>query len=154
MNSIDEFLDAVKEQLTHPDSGVAELTAANVIVWHHGLSDPDEDIKTAVGKCQGVSVLVYDQGGDADPEDAASPVIISQLAIELFLDPSKRNRRKSPSLRTAGSIRDDIMRCLHLSAILLDASHCHMESHIKGYKPLADPDYVAYRIRLDRPIAL
>ncbi len=152
MLGIDQSLDAVAALLIDVTNGVAELTADNVTVFHHGQSDPDEDIQSGVSKCKGVHVLIYDLGGDSDPEDAGSPVIALVTGIELFVDTTKRNRRKTPGLRLAGEIRDDIMRTLHLSPFLIDREHCHMEPRITGYKPVSDPAYVVYRILLQRSI--
>jgi hypothetical protein len=154
MLGIDSSLDAIAALLAHSTLGVAELSETNVTVFHHGQSDPDEDIKAGCNKCKGVHVLVYDLGGDSDPMNADSPVIDIIAAVELYLDTTKRNRRKTPDLRLAGQIRDDIMRSLHLSPELMDGEHCHMEPRVKGYKPIADPNYVVYRILLQRSIYL
>lgn len=151
MLGIDQALDAIAALLIHSTDGVAELNADNVTVFHHGQSDVDEDIRAGISKCKGVHVLIYDIGGDSEPEDAGSPVIAAVAGIELFVDTTKRNRRKTPSLRLAGEIRDDIMRTLHLSE-LLDYTHTHMEPRITGYKPVSDPAYVVYRITLQRSI--
>lgn len=153
MLGIDQALDAIAALLIHATEGVAELTEDNVTVFHHGQSDPDEDIRAGISKCNGVHVLIYDLGGDSDPQDAGSPVILAETGIELFVDATKRNRRRSPALRLPGEIRDDIMRTLHL-APLLDYNHTHMEPRITGYKPVQDPAYVVYRIQLQRSIVI
>lgn len=153
MNSTDDFLDAVAGLLA-ASSTVPELTGDNTLAWLHGASDPDEDIKRGSDKCQGVSALIFDMGGDSDPDDADSPVILSEVMVELYVDTTKRNRRKTPSLRSAGAIRDAIMRTLHLAPQLIDGEHCHMEPKVRGYRPIQDPDYVVFRIRLERPILL
>lgn len=149
MTTIDSFLDSIKTALI---AGVPELLDAGVVVYHHGNSDPDEDIKSAVAKCSGVSALIYDLGGDSDPDDANAPVILAEAAIELYVDTTKRNRRKDATLRTAGAIRDDIMSTLHLSATIQSYDHCQMEPRVSGYRPVADPDYTVYRITLRRSI--
>lgn len=154
MLGIDQNLDAIAELLADPDHGVAELTEDNLTVWHHGETDPDEDITNGINKCRGVSALIYDLGGDTDPAEASNPVIYCTTAIELYVDTTKRNRRKTPELRLAGEIRDNIMRVLHLSPFLMDGAHCHMEPRISGYKPIADPAYVVFRILLRRSIIL
>lgn len=152
MTSIDSFLDSVKAVLIAANTGVAELSDTNTTVFHHGLSDADEDIKRGIARCGGVHCLIYDLGGDSDPTDANSPVILSEVTVELYVDTTKRNRVKTPALRLAGAIRDEIMTCLHLNATLQATDHYHMETRVMGYRPLADPDYVAFAIRLQRPI--
>ncbi len=154
ISEIDDFLDAVKAALIDEAGGVDELTDANVLVWHQGGADPTEDIARGVKKCAGISTLIYDMGGDSDPDDAASPVILSKCAIELFVDPTKRSLRANPALRKPGQIRDHMMRVLHANATIQDSEHCHMEPQVTGYKPLADPDYVCFRIILVRSILL
>lgn len=150
MTSIDSFLDSVKTAIA---AGVPELSSSEAVcVYHHGNSDPDEDIRAAVAKTNGVCCLVYDLGGDSDPDNALSPVILSEAVIELYVDTTKRNRRKDATLRTAGAIRDDIMATLHLNASVTNSEHIYMEPHITGYRPVADPDYVVYRISLKRSI--
>jgi len=141
----DTFLDLVKTALL---AGVPELVADNVTVWHSGPSDPTEDIQRGIAKCHGVSALIHDLGGDSDPDDASAPVILARTAIELYVDTTKRNRTKTPTLRLPASIRDNIMTTLHANQTLLDGRHYHMEPRIKGYQPLADPDYVCYRVTL------
>jgi hypothetical protein len=148
MTSIDSFLDLVKSVLT---AGVAELSASNTTTWHAGAADPDEDIANGCRKCQGVSALIYDLGGDNDPEDATAPVILCQTAIELFIDPTKR---RASNLRTPGAIRDAIMLALHGNATLQDSCHYHMRPRVTGYRPLADPSYTCFRITLQRSIYL
>lgn len=149
---VDAFLDAVKALLIHPDEGVAELEDLNTVVWHHGSTDPDDDIKSGIAKCDGVMVLIYDLGGENS--DADEPIIAAECAVELFIDTTKRNRRKTPSLRLAGEIRDDIMVTLHRASQLNDSAHCHGDATVKGYKPLVDPDFTAWRITLSRSIFL
>lgn len=152
MMNVDAFLDAVKALLIHEENGVSELRDLNTVVWHHGSTDPDEDIKNGIAKCDGVMVLIYDLGGENDNAD--EPIIAAECAVELYVDPTKRNRRKTPALRLAGEIRDDIMVTLHRAAALNDSAHCHGDVLVKSYKPLADPDFTAYRITLSRSIFL
>lgn len=152
--NVDAFLDAVKALLIHPDNGVAELVDLNTVVWHHGATDPDEDIKAGIGKCDGVSVLIYDIGGDNAEDVAGEPIIAAECIVELFIDTTKRNRRKTPALRLGGAIRDDIMVTLHRASSLNNSGHCHGAAVVKGYKPLVDPEYTAWKITLSRSIFL
>lgn len=152
MTSIDSFLDSVKAVLIAPTTGVAELEDTNTTVFHHGTSDAAEDIAKGIAKCAGVHCLIFDMGGDSDPADANSPVILAEVTVELYVDPTKRNRAKTPTLRLAGAIRDAIMTCLHLNATLQATDHYHMETRVMGYRPLSDPDYAAFAIRLQRSI--
>lgn len=155
MLGIDAFLDAVATLLADPEHGVAELSPDNVLVWRHGESDPEEDIRRAIQACKGVSVLVLDQGGNSDPSDAAAPVILSETWVELYIDPVRQNRRKHPGVRLPGEIRDDIMRTVHASPLLMDPEdHSMFEAGVRGYQPVADPEYVVFRIRIERPIYL
>jgi hypothetical protein len=150
---IDEFLEAIRTVLIDEADGVAELQAENVVVYQHGPSDPDEDIEAGIAHCQGVSVLVMDLGGDSDAE-AGNPEILSEAAVELYVDTTKRNRRKTPTLRTAGKIRDDIMQTLHRAAGLNSDEHSFYDAEVTGYRPIADPAYVVFRITVRRSIAL
>jgi hypothetical protein len=150
---VDSFLDAVKAALI-AEGGVPEITDANSVVWHHGEPDPDEDIKKGIAACKGVHVLIYDLGGDNADDKAGDPIIDALCAVELYVDTTKRNRRKTPALRLAGEIRNDIMVTLHRNTILNTSLHCQGDATVRGYKPLADPDYTAYRITVARSIFL
>lgn len=145
----DAFLTAVRALLT--DGAIPELTAAGVVEYHHGETDPDEDIKAACAKCNGVSALVYDEGGDETGED--SDMIEALAYVELFVDTTKRNRRKTPSLRRGGEIRDAIMRHLHRHPSLRNTA-AWADARTRGYRTLADPDFAAWRITLSRKIYL
>lgn len=151
ITGMDDYMDLVKTVLV---AGIAELTTDNVVVYLMGLPDPDEDIRSGIARCHGVSCLITDQGGDSDPDDAESPCILSEIAVEIYLDPTKRNRRKTASLRTMAEIRESVMRLLHLNATLASGEHVYMEPRVKGYSLVADPDYVVSRIRLQRSIYL
>lgn len=150
---VDSFLDNVRTLLIGA-GGVPECLAANTVVWHHGDSDPDEDIKSGIAKCNGVHVMIYDLGGDSGDDGASQPIIDALCSVELFVDTTKRNRRKTPALRLGGKIRDDIMVTLHRAALLNDSLHCHGSATVRGYKPLADPDFTAWRITIGRSIFL
>lgn len=152
--AIDEFLEAIRTVLIDEVDGVAELRAENVVVFQHGISDPDEDIRAGIANCQGVSVLVMDLGGNNDDLEAGNPEIPAEAAVELYVDTTKRNRRRTPSLRLAGQIRDDIMQCLHRAPHLNSAEHSFYDATVTGYRPISDPDFVVYRITLRRLIAL
>ena len=145
----DAFLTAVRTLLS--GGTIAELTAANVVEWHHGVTDPDEDIKASVAKCDGVAVLIYDLGGNGTEE--GSDLIQADAAIELFVDTTKRNRRKTPTLRTGGQIRDAIMRLVHRHATLRNTA-AYADSWVKGYQVLDDPEFATWRITLTRKIYL
>lgn len=145
----DGFLTAVRDLLI---SGViAELTETNVVEWHHGVTDPDEDIKGAVAKCDGVAVLIYDRGGDESGEDA--DLIQAEAVVELFVDTTKRNRRKTPALRRGGEIRDAMMRLMHRHPTLRNTA-AYADSRVKGYQVIEDPEFAAWRITLTRKIYL
>lgn len=146
----DDFLVAVRQALLDA-TALPELVDANVVEWHHGESDPDEDIKAAAAKCGGVSVLIYDEGGDEDEPD--SDLITAQAQVELYVDTTKRNRRKTPALRLGGAIRDDIMRTLHRHPALRNTA-AFADTRTRGYRVLADPEYAAWRITLTRKIYL
>jgi hypothetical protein len=153
MTGIDDYLDALGTLLANSDA-LPELSAMNITVWHHGESDPDEDIKGGIVKCKGVHVMIYDLGGDNEDEEAGDPAVAPVAAIELFIDATKRNRRKTPDLRSGGAIRDAIMRVVHRAPELLGAYHVAYDTVVTGYKPLADPDYAAWRITAKRMISL
>lgn len=163
----DDFLDALAALLTMrvpvvPATTPAtttpiieELSTANVCVWHHGETDPDEDVKRAAQACQGVSVLIYDLGGEANPDGPATAVIAHDAAVELYVDTRKRNRRKTGNtLRLAGAIRDDIMRQIHRAASLRGTQHSFFDTRLVRWQPLEDANYTAYRITCTRPISL
>jgi hypothetical protein len=145
----DAFLTAVRDILIGGD--IAELEAANVVEWHHGVTDPDEDIATAVGKCGGVAVLIYDLGGKESEAD--SDLIEADAALEIFVDTTKRNRRKTPALRLGGQIRDSVMRLLHRHADLRNTA-AWADCRVTGYQVLDDPSFAAWRITLNRKIYL
>jgi hypothetical protein len=146
----DDFLVAVRTILIGSEL-LPELEDANVVQWHHGETDPDEDIKTAIAKCGGVSVLIYDEGGDEDSPDA--DLIEAVAYVELYVDTTKRNRRKNTSLRLGGQIRDEIMRLLHRHADLRNTA-AFADTRCRGYRTLADPEFAAWRITLTRKIYL
>ena len=149
MKNIDTFLDAIAAALI---AGMAEFTAANVRVWDGGQA-PDDDIAAGCGKCHGVSALIYDLGGDCDPDDDDNPVILAEAAVELYIDPTKRPK-KHTEMRIPGTLRDAAMTCLHLNPLLSPGEHSFYEAKIRGYKPVADPTYIVYRIRIRRVIEL
>ncbi|MBK1884101.1 hypothetical protein JIN85_16900 [Luteolibacter pohnpeiensis] len=153
---IDEFLDKVRAVLIAPETegGVPELTDKNTMVFHHGESDPTEDIERGIRECKGVHVIILEDGGDNDPEDADAPVILTDLFIELFIDTTQRPRRVDSQLRLGGQIRDDIMQTLHMNQSLRNEQHAFYHTKVKGFRPIADPDYTAWRIRLQRCIYL
>jgi len=142
----DAFLTAVRDQLI---TDVAECEAVNTVVWLLGDNDPDEMIKAAVAKAAGVSVLIYDLGGDADDED----MIRAKAVVELYVSPTKTFRKTQQNARTAGAIRNDIMRTLHRSSALRNTSP-NYDCRVLSYQPLADPEYVAFRITITHSIYL
>jgi hypothetical protein len=142
----DSFMDALRTYLI---GQVEELAEAGVVVYHHGESDPDEDVKNGAAKCQGVSALIFELGGDADED-----MIPEQYAVELYVDTTKRNRRKTPALRLAGAIRAEMLRAIHRTATLRDCGHALFDTRVVGWKPLEDPAYVACRITLERKFFL
>lgn len=147
----DAFLNALRAILIAPGTGVAELAADEaVVVWHSGESDPDEDIKNGMAKTKGVSALIYDLGGEAGEDQ---DTITASAAVELFVDTSKRNRRKTPALRLGSQIRNEIMRKLHRAAALRNTA-AFFDCRVRGYQPLADPDYTAWRITVSHTIYL
>lgn len=143
----DEFLDAIRGVLI---AGVDELTADGVAVWHHGETDPDDDVKSGIAKCKGVSVLIYDLGGDAGADE---DVLKSTAAVELYIDPTKRNRRTHSELRLGSQIRNAIMRLLHRNRALRNQS-ASFDCRCRSYTPLVDPDYVAWKITVSHTIYL
>ncbi len=142
----DDFLTAGRDQLV---AGVAECETVNTVVWLLGDNDPDELIKAAVAKAAGVSVLIYDLGGDTEDED----MIRAKAAVELYVDPGKTFRKTQQNGRTAGAIRNDIMRTLHRSAALRNTSP-NYDCRVISYQPLADDTYIAFRITLSHSIYL
>lgn len=150
----DDFLDALASLLADEDDGVAEFTADNIVVWHHGEADPDEDIQRGMKKCRAVSLLIHDLGGETDPQAPSNPVISHEVALDLYVDPTKRNRRADSTLRLAGAIRDDIMRKVYRAHSLRGTQHSFFDTRVLRWSPLDDPDYVAYRITVSRPISL
>jgi hypothetical protein len=145
----DAFLIAVRDILT--DGTIEELSADNVSQWHHGVTDPDEDIRAAVAKCNGVAVLIYDLGGSETGE--GSDMIDAEAAVELYVATPKRNRRKNPNLRLGGEIRDAILRLLHRHASLRNTA-AFADCRVKSYQALDDPEFAAWRITLSRKIYL
>lgn len=144
----DSFLDAVKTALL-ASADLPELATANVAVWHHGDGDPDEAVREGIAKAGGVAVLVYDLGGTADSEDT----IRADAAVELYISPGKRSRKVDAARRLGGEIRDSIMRCLHRHTDLRNTA-AFFDCKVSGYVPLADPEFVAWRITLSRNIYL
>lgn len=145
-----EFLEAIRSVLIAEDTGIPELTAEGVTVWQHGETDPDEDVKAGISKCKGVSVLIYDQGGDAGEDE---DVMKATAAVELYIDTTKRNRRKTPSLRLGSQIRNEIMRLLHRNEDLRNTAAI-FDCRCQSYTPLNDPDYVAWRMTVSHTIYL
>ena len=143
----DEFLEAVGAVLIAA-AGVPELIAKNVIVWQHGTTDPDEDIAASIGKTGGVSVLIYDLGGDATDD-----VLTSEAAVELYVATTKRNRRADPTLRVGSQIRNSIMRALHRNAELQNLAP-YFDCRVIGYTPLDDGEFSAWRITITHTIYL
>lgn len=167
MLGTDEFLDAVRDVLIAEGTGVAELTGTpladlpdpakpdgNVMVYRFGDADPSDAIAAASNRCKGISVTITDQGGDNLAEDAASPVLDAEAWVDVYINPNLRDRRRNKDLRPPGRIRDDIMQTLHQNATLLRDQHCQYETRVRGYSPVADPEYVVWRIRLTRTIQL
>lgn len=150
MLETDDFLIALRALLIDSDD-IPELNEANVVAWHHGEGDPNEDIANAVAKGGGVSVLIYDLGGDEDGPD--SDVLNAEAAIELFVATAKRNRKKDAELRLGGQIRDSIMRLVHRNSDLRNMTAV-FDARIRGYVPLDDPDFTAWRITVARAIYL
>lgn len=151
---IDEFLEAIRTALIDEESGVPECVAENVVVFQHGPSDADEDIKVGISRCKGVSVLIYDLGSENEAVEAAFGELRAEAAVELYVDTTKRNRRKDETLRLAGQIRDDIMQTLHRNPILTAEAHSFYDATVTGYQPVADPAFVVFRITLARSISL
>lgn len=146
----DTFLDAVKTALLACED-LPELSAAAVAVWHHGDTDPDDEIKDATAKSKGVAALIYDLGGDAAGDDA--DVITATAAVELYVSAPKHSRKVDATRRHGGEIRDSIMRCLHRHADLRNTA-AFFDCRVTGYTPLADPEFTAWRITLTRSIYL
>lgn len=146
----DEFLDALRDTLLAPGTGIPELTDKAVSVWHAGESDPDDDVKSGIAKTKGVAVLIYDLGGDADKDE---DFIKATAAVELFIDASKRNRRVNPELRLGSQIRNSIMRLLHRNADLRNTA-AYFDCRVSGYTPLTDPEFVAWRITVSHTLYL
>lgn len=143
----DDFLIAVKAALIASDD-LGELTTDNVTVWHHGENDPNEDIQAGARKCKGVSALVYDLGGSE--ADADADAITADAVVELYVMTQKR---RGASDRKGGEIRDSIMRCLHRHTTLRNNA-AYFDTRVRGYEPLADPEFTAWRIFLSRSIYL
>lgn len=160
MTGIDPFLDALREALIATEGGVPELTGTpgqddgNVQVFHLGNADPSDDIRSGMNRCKGVHVLIYDIGGDSEPDDANAPVINVDAVVELYVDPTKRDRRRDPSRRLPGEIRDDIMQTLHLNESILRDQHNFYDTTVRSYRPIADPEFVVYRITVRRSVYL
>lgn len=162
---IDEFLDLIRNVLV-TDATVPELTGSpteedgtcttpgNVQVFHFGDADPFEDTQNAMNRSKGVHVLITDMGGSSDPNDGDAPIIQAEVAVELFIDPTLRNRRTNKALRRPSQIRDSIMQSLHLNPALRTANHNFYDAKIRGYQPVADPEFVVWRITLERTIYL
>jgi hypothetical protein len=163
---IDSYLDRVRDVLISSDL-VPELVGTlsadlppgassdgNVMVYHFGEDDPSTDIQRGINRCKGVHVMITDMGGSADPSDADAPILQPQLFVDLYINPSMRSRKVNPDNRLPGEIRDDLMRCLHRHADLRDYSHHFYDATVTRYEPVADPDYVAWRIILARTIYL
>ena len=144
----DPFLDALKDLLISSED-IPELVEGNVAVWHHGVTDPDEDIANSITKFGGISVLVYDLGGNVADED----IIGAAAAIEFFVDTTKRNRRANTALRLGGEIRDAIMRLVHRNITLRNLSP-NFDCRVTGYSPLADAEFAAWRITVSHSIYL
>lgn len=148
MLDTDALLDAIRTQLL---AGIAELSDDKaVVVWHQGESDPDDDIKNGIAKTKGVSVLIYDEGGAA-AEDADT--LACTVALELYVDTTKRQRKNHPTTRYASEIRNAIMRLLHRNPSLRQNAP-YFDCRVKSYTPLADPDYAAWQIVLSHTIYL
>ena len=147
--TIDAWLELVKTALVALD----DFDSNNVIVWD-GNQDPTDDIAAGCLKAKGVSALIYDLGGDADPDEAAGPSILADAAVEIFIDPTKRRHRSTVGMLAPGALRDLVMASLHENETLNTGSHCPRETKVTGYKPVADPNYIVYRIRLRRTIVL
>lgn len=145
----DAFLTAVRSALLAA-TACPELTEANVRTWHHGDTDPAEDIEAAAAKCGGVAVLIYDLGGNETGQEA--DVIRAEAAVELYVAAARRPRRQ-PGIRLGGEIRDSIMRSLHRHADLRNTA-AFFDTRVSGYAPLADPEFAAWRITLSRSIYL
>ncbi len=151
----DTLLTAIKDVMlaaeTSPLKLLPEATAANVVIWHHGVTDPDEDLKAAMNKSKGVSFLIYDLGGDESAADSDS--LSASIIIELYVDTTKRSRKVNPNLRLGGQIRDALMRKLHRHPDLRNKPQFY-DCRVRGYSPLADDEFAAWRITLVRSFFL
>lgn len=145
----DAFLIAVRAALLAETEALPELAENNVSVWHHGANDPDEDIRNSIARGQGVAALIYDLGGDETGPD--TDIITALAAVELYVSPTKR--RASAGHRLGGEIRDAIMRSLHRHSTLRNTA-AFFDTRVRGYEPLADPEFTAWRITLSRSIYL
>jgi hypothetical protein len=144
----DDFLDGIRTVLL---AGIPELSdEKSVVVWHSGESDPDEDVKAGMMKTKGVSVLIYDTGGDTEGDD---DTVGARVNVELYVDTTKRNRRKNPDLRYGSQIRTSIMRLLHRNRSLRNVA-VYFDCRVKGYEVLSDPEFAAWRITLAHNIYL
>lgn len=143
----DAFLIAVSDALIAA-ADLDELSAANITVWHHGENEPDEFIQASSRKSKGVSVIVYDLGGTAP--DAEADTIVAEAVVELYVMTQKR---RDAADRKGGAIRDSIMRALHRNSTLRNNAAYH-DTRVRGYEPLADPEFTAWRIYLSRSIYL
>lgn len=143
----DDFLTAVRAALL---ADVAECLDANTVLWLLGDADPDESIKANAARCQGVSLLIYDQGGTSQQDE---DVILSTAAVELYVSPMKHGRKVDANRRTPAAIRNDIMQKLHRSPTLRNLSP-NYDCRVRGYQALSDPEFVAYRITISHSIFL
>lgn len=151
----DVFLTALKAVLLAAETSalkaLPEATADNVILWHHGVTDPADDIAAGIAKCKGVSFLIYDLGGDEVDKD--SDALTTTVIIELYVDTTKRNRTTHPELRLGGQIRDAVMRKVHRHPDLRNKP-AFFDTRVRGYVPLADDEVTAWRISISRTFFL
>lgn len=152
-DGFDPMLGAIRQAIIDATgTGIDEFTTANTLVVAPDETDQGIDamIGTALSKAKGLCLLLVSGGAKNPDPSAPGPRVTLTLELQLYASSRIRARGATSVLVLLAAL----MRTLHHAQIRISGFPWYEELRVMGFDPLADDDFTAYTINIERDFQL
>lgn len=152
-DGFDPMLAAIRQAIIDATgTGIDEFTTANTLVVAPDETDQgiDSMIGTAVAKAKGLCLLLVSGGAKNPDPSAPGPRLTLTLELQLYVSTRIRARGTTSVLALLAALA----RTLHHAQIRISGFPWYEELRVMGFDPLADDDFTAYAINIERDFQL
>ena len=158
-DSIDPMMAAIRDAIitaasapVPADETLTEFGTDQVVIVPPDETEQgiDAKIKKAFGRTKGLVLLLVAGGAKNPDKTAPGPRLTLEMEAQLFVNTRMRAKDARPVLQVLCAV----MKLLHHAQIRISGFPWYEELNVTGFEPMADPDFTAYAITIEREFQL